>query len=97
MCNADFTMAGYPGPAVLNNSLTVLPSAIRYMTPNTVTILGLTAITSAVMSSVDSSMLSASTMVTQNVYRNVLRPGVTIRGRSFFSSAASSSHRNNVL
>ncbi|XP_040360390.1 high-affinity choline transporter 1-like [Ixodes scapularis] len=75
---ANFTAAGYPGPAVLDDSGAVIASAIRYMTPNTVSILGLAAITSAVLSSADSSMLSASTMITQNIYRTTLRPRATV-------------------
>ena len=52
----------------------ILPHTIRYLTPPLVAVLGLGAVAAAVMSSVDSSILSASSMVVWNVYRPILRP-----------------------
>ncbi|XP_077525619.1 high-affinity choline transporter 1-like [Haemaphysalis longicornis] len=74
--DADFTIAGYRGPYRLpaNDMPAVLPHAIRYLTPTIVSILGLGAITAAVMSSADSSVLSASSLITKNVYYALLRP-----------------------
>ena len=54
----------------------VLPLCLQYLTPTWVAFFGLGAISAAVMSSTDSSMLSASTMMARNVYRTVLRPKV---------------------
>ncbi|XP_077548355.1 high-affinity choline transporter 1-like [Haemaphysalis longicornis] len=73
---ANFTIAGYRGPYRLpaNDMPAVLPHAIRYLTPTIVSILGLGAITAAVMSSADSSVLSASSLITKNVYYALLRP-----------------------
>merc|ERR1719412_2219781 len=53
---------------------TVLPLCLQYLTPPVVAFFGLGAISAAVMSSTDSSMLSASTMVARNVYQRVFRP-----------------------
>lgn len=47
----------------------ILPYVIRYCSPRLVAMLGLAAIATAVMSSVDSSVLSAASMATWNVYR----------------------------
>ncbi|XP_065310776.1 high-affinity choline transporter 1-like isoform X2 [Dermacentor albipictus] len=73
---ANFTAVGYPGPAILRDrdSLRVLPFSIRYLTTPAVSVLGMIGILAAVMSSVDSSMLSASAMVTWNVYHALIRP-----------------------
>lgn len=51
----------------------VLPYVLRYWTPPVVAILGLGAVTAAVMSSVDSSVLSASSMFAWNIYRPLIR------------------------
>ncbi|XP_072171242.1 high affinity choline transporter 1-like [Diadema setosum] len=52
----------------------VLPAIIQYLTPPAVAFFGLGAISAAVMSSTDSSILSATSMFVRNVYRNVFRP-----------------------
>jgi len=52
----------------------VLPLALQYLTPPAVAFFGLGAVSAAVMSSTDSSMLSASTMIARNVYQKVFRP-----------------------
>ncbi len=54
-----------------------LPWVIRYLTNPWVATIGLGAIAAAVMSSVDSSILSASSMAGWNVYRPLLRPNIT--------------------
>ncbi|XP_049520143.1 high-affinity choline transporter 1 [Dermacentor silvarum] len=74
--SANFTAAGYPGPHYLRDKdiVRVLPYSIRYLTSGLVSMMGLIGITAAIMSSVDSSMLSASSIVTKNVYQSILRP-----------------------
>ncbi|XP_077507548.1 high-affinity choline transporter 1-like [Amblyomma americanum] len=74
--SANFTAAGYRGPHYLHNkdSVRVLPYSIRYLTTDLVSILGMLGITAAIMSSADSSMLSASLLVTRNIYQAVVRP-----------------------
>lgn len=54
---------------------TVLPHVLVQLTPGMIGVVGLGAIAAAVMSSVDSSILSASSMFVWNVYRPQLRPG----------------------
>ena len=50
---------------------------MQYLTPQWVAFFGLGAVSAAVMSSTDSSMLSASTMLSRNVYKSVFRPKVS--------------------
>ena len=68
---ADWQMAGVQPPS---SPLLALPHALAYLTPPVVGMLGLGAVAAAVMSSVDSSILSAASMFTWNVYRPLARP-----------------------
>ena len=69
------SVAGIPAP----DPEKVLPSVLRYLTPPLVAAIGLGAVAAAVMSSIDSSMLSASSMLAWNVYRPLVRPDATDR------------------
>ena len=66
----DWTARGLAAP----DPTLVLPYALRHLTPPLVAAVGLAAISAAVMSSVDSSILSASSMAAWNVYRPLVRP-----------------------
>lgn len=57
----------------------ILPYVLRYLTPPIVATIGLGAVAAAVMSSVDSSILSASSMFAWNVYRPLFRPSASDR------------------
>ena len=71
----DWEQTGYNGPAPTGDcSKVVLPLALQYLTPKAVAFFGLGAVSAAVMSSTDSSMLSASTMIARNFYQKVIRP-----------------------
>jgi high affinity choline transporter 7 len=59
------------------DSTLVLPYVLRHLTPPLVAAIGLGAVSAAVMSSVDSSILSASTMAAWNVYRPLVNPEAT--------------------
>lgn len=54
----------------------ILPYVVRYLTNPVVATLGLGAIAAAVMSSVDSSILSASSMASWNVYKPFFKPNL---------------------
>lgn len=59
------------------NSLEILPSVMKSMTPPIVATIGLGAVAAAVMSSADSSILSSSSMASWNVYRPLVNPDIT--------------------
>ena len=65
---------GLPTPP---DSASILPHVIRYLTNPWVATIGLGAVAAAVMSSADSSILSASSMATWNVYRPLINPEIT--------------------
>ncbi|KAI0240484.1 High-affinity choline transporter 1 [Lamellibrachia satsuma] len=77
-------------PIPEENYKLMLPLVLQYLTPLPVAIIGLGAVSVAVMSSVDSSMLSASSMFARHVYlpvRNacsVRNEGETLPRRRFF-------------
>lgn len=62
----------------------ILPYVVRYLTNPVVATVGLGAIAAAVMSSVDSSILSASSLASWNVYRSLIKPDVTPEALSKF-------------
>ncbi len=74
---ADWEAMNLPAP---ENAATVLPHVIKHLTHPVVAILGLGAVAAAVMSSVDSSILSASSMASWNVYRPLLNPAISADG-----------------
>lgn len=59
------------------DSALILPYVIRYLTPGFLATIGLGAVAAAVMSSVDSSILSASSMASWNIYRPLIKPKIT--------------------
>ena len=56
----------------------VLPLVLQYLTPPAVAVIGLGAVSAAVMSSADSSMLSSSTLFSRNIWKMVFRPRVCL-------------------
>ncbi|KAF6029067.1 hypothetical protein EB796_012617 [Bugula neritina] len=57
----------------------ILPMALQYLVPPAVSFIGLGAISAAVMSSADSSILSASSMFARNIYKLTIRRGASER------------------
>ncbi|WP_311775191.1 sodium:solute symporter family protein [Alkalihalobacillus sp. TS-13] len=67
----DWASMGVSEP---ENPAMILPYVLRYMTPPVIAAIGLGALAAAVMSSMDSSILSASSMASWNVYRPLIKP-----------------------
>merc|ERR1719431_1906525 len=76
---ADWRAAGYNVSLPLPESKAkfVLPMTLQYLTPPAITFVGLGAVTAAVMSSADSSILGASSMFVRNVYQMIFRPNAS--------------------
>ena len=76
----DWSKTDYPYSAPTGDcAKVVLPLSLQYLTPKGVAFFGLGAVSAAVMSSTDSSMLSASTMIARNFYQIVIRPKASDR------------------
>ena len=54
----------------------ILPMVLQYLTPTPVSFVGLGAVAAAVMSSTDSSFVSASSMFSHNIYKLIFRQNV---------------------
>ncbi|XP_037521023.1 high-affinity choline transporter 1 [Rhipicephalus sanguineus] len=71
----------FTGPLPLDKEHTslVLPMVLQYLTPGFVSFVGLGAVSAAVMSSSDSSILSAASMFARNVYKLIFRQNASER------------------
>ncbi|XP_077550503.1 high-affinity choline transporter 1-like [Haemaphysalis longicornis] len=71
----------FTGPLPLDEEHTslVLPMVLQYLTPGFVSFVGLGAVSAAVMSSSDSSVLSAASMFARNVYKLIFRQNASER------------------
>ncbi|XP_075448623.1 high affinity choline transporter 1-like isoform X1 [Ascaphus truei] len=67
------TSYGLPTPNERSEWNMILPIVLQYLCPTIVSVAGLGAIAAAVMSSADSSLLSASSMFAYNIYKKLLR------------------------
>lgn len=67
-----------PYPLTADETSMILPMVLQYLTPDFVSFFGLGAVSAAVMSSADSSVLSASSMFARNVYKLIFRQNVSL-------------------
>ncbi|XP_076238645.1 high-affinity choline transporter 1 isoform X2 [Calliopsis andreniformis] len=72
-------VGGFNKTILANDGNAALPMVLRYLTPQWVSFVGLGAISAAVMSSADSSILASSSMFSRNVYKLTLRPKASER------------------
>ncbi|GFN83159.1 high-affinity choline transporter 1 [Plakobranchus ocellatus] len=78
---ADWNATAYDGPIPIPDNMKsyILPLALNFLTPLPVAILGIGAISAAVMSSADSCILSSSSVLTKNIYHDIIRPKASQR------------------
>jgi len=79
--STDWNATGLPANYIKNGTIgdprLTLPLVLQYLTPTAISFIGLGAISAAVMSSADSSVLSASSMFAYNIYKVIFRPKAT--------------------
>ncbi|XP_061691572.1 high-affinity choline transporter 1-like [Syngnathoides biaculeatus] len=73
--STDWNKTGYglPSPFERGETSLIMPIALQYLTPNYISVIGISATTAAVMSTVDSLLLSAVSLFMSSIYKGILR------------------------
>lgn len=82
LCSSDWNQTAYGPvpPKERDQADMILPIVLQYLCPPFVSFFGLGAVSAAVMSSADSSILSASSMFARNIYQLAFRQSVSWEG-----------------
>ncbi|XP_021349963.1 high-affinity choline transporter 1-like [Mizuhopecten yessoensis] len=77
----DWNATTYEGslPLTFDEWTNILPMTLHYLCPQAVSIIGIGAVSAAVMSSADSCVLASGTIFASNIYRNIFRPNAPQR------------------
>lgn len=86
VCVTAWNKTEYGGtpPKDKNEADMILPLVLQYLCPVYISFFGLGAVSAAVMSSADSSILSASSMFARNIYQLTFRQSVSLNYKDFF-------------
>ncbi|XP_060079936.1 high-affinity choline transporter 1-like [Ylistrum balloti] len=78
---ADWNATDYNGniPLEYQQWTHIFPMVLQYLCPMSVSIVGIGAVSAAVMSSADSCVLATGTVFANNIYKNIFRPKATQR------------------